>query len=100
MNLATASRAGGAGDQGRASATASSTSVHGWEGPDRKRRLEVGGIPASESILPRGFGCICSRIFLVASFENQTFYFMLNIVRGSSGRFLLNASQPARHAHV
>ena len=76
------------------------TSVQSWEGPDRRRRLEVGGIPASENILPRGFGHICSRIFLVASFESHTFYFMLNVVRGSSGRFLLNVSQLAWHAHV
>lgn len=65
-----------------------------------EKRLEAGGIPASENMLPRAFGHICSRIFLVVSFESHTFYFMPNIVRGSSGRFILNVSQPAWHARV
>lgn len=75
------------------------TSVQGWEGPDGKRRLEVDGIPASENIRQNSFGHICPRIFLVVSFESHIFYFMLNIVRGSSGRFILTMSQLAWHTH-
>lgn len=63
------------------------------------RGLEADGIPASENILQSSLGHICSRIFLVVSFESHTFYFMLNIVRGSSGRFILTMSQLAWHAH-
>lgn len=72
------------------------TLLQDWEGLDGKRRLEVDGIPASKNILQRNFGHICSSIFLVVSFESHTFYFMLNIVRGSGGRFILECEPTHR----
>lgn len=101
INLAAVSGVGGVGLEGgrRPMQLSGWTSVQGWEGPDGKRELEANGIPASENILQSGFGHICSRILLVVSFESHTFYFMLNIVRGSSGRFILIMSQLAWHTH-